>query len=521
MNQKTKRIPDFRGPLVTLCVIVVVAIAGLYLFTSIPASNGWPLASLSADSDHSEDSGHDESHEGHDHSGHDHEGHSEADSIELSDQARANLRLTTTVASVQPFSEYVEIPGVVTPWPGRTHITITSPLTGVINSIRVSRGELVASGTPLFTLRLTHQDLVQTQEKFLTSLGQLDVEEREIRRLSSIASSGAIAANKRIEREYERDRLLASIQAARQSMLLHGLNVDQINQIERTRELVREVTVYAPILHTDRSIHHDSIDPPLPPSAGHQGAGSQFVTHDSRHANENHGQQLTSLVQPPPAHPEHVDADFLITDLLVSRGQSVQAGETLCQLSDYSQLLIEGSAFQRDSETLRRAADREADLQAVVELGFQDRKIVDGLKIVYLGNEVDRESRALPFYVMLGNEVERSVQVGDERFVSWRYKPGQRLTIRVPLQMLDEAIVVPKEAVAEEGPERYVFVENDHHFDRVSVHVLAQDSVNVAIANDGQLWPGQTVAVSGSHQLQMAIKNKSGGAIDPHAGHNH
>ena len=100
---------------------------------------------------------------------------------------------------------------------------MTSPLTGVLNSILISRGELVKSGTPLFTLRLTHQDLVNTQETFLTKLGELDVEQREIERLSSIASSGAIAGKTLFTRKYERDKLMAGVRAARQAMLLHGL----------------------------------------------------------------------------------------------------------------------------------------------------------------------------------------------------------------------------------------------------------------------------------------------------------
>ena len=65
------------------------------------------------------------------------------------------------------------------------------------------------------------------------------------------------------------------------------------------------------------------------------------------------------------------------------------------------------------------------------------------------------------------------------------------------------------------------WAENGDHFDRIPVAVLARDSISVAIANDGQVWPGQSIAISGAHQLQMALKNKSGDAIDPHAGHNH
>jgi cobalt-zinc-cadmium efflux system membrane fusion protein len=43
----------------------------------------------------------------------------------------------------------------------------------------------------------------------------------------------------------------------------------------------------------------------------------------------------------------------------------------------------------------------------------------------------------------------------------------------------------------------------------------------VVIASDGPLKPGDVVAAGGAYQLHLAIKNKSGGGVDPHAGHNH
>ncbi len=81
--------------------------------------------------------------------------------------------------------------------------------------------------------------------------------------------------------------------------------------------------------------------------------------------------------------------------------------------------------------------------------------------------------------------------------------------------------MVPKDAVAGEGAERYVFVDHGDHFERRSVHVVAHDAIWVAIKDDGSIRTGQYIAVTAAHQLQMAMKNKSGGAIDPHAGHNH
>ncbi|MCO8121644.1 efflux RND transporter periplasmic adaptor subunit [Stieleria sp. TO1_6] len=487
-----------RASALTLLAIVAAIILGGIAFTELPQRLGI-VASADTDSQTApDDAGETDPHAGHDHSGHD-----SGQSIELSPQARANMRLQTQTVSAGVYTRYVEVPGVVTPWPGKTHIAITSPLTGVINAINISRGEMIRSGTQLFALRLTHQDLVNTQETFLSELGRLDVEKREIERLTMVSNTGAIAGNKRLEREYERDKLLAGIRAARQSMLLHGLTEDQINKIEQTRTLIREVIVTAPLVHADNSLHHESL-----------GAAND------RMAEVPHIQ--FAAMQPPVVQDHtHIDAEFLVTELDVRRGQSVAAGQQIAQLSDYSQLLIEGHAFQRDSDLLRSAAETKAELQAVIEHSNNRIETISGLRVIYIGNEIGRDSRSLPFYVGLDNEPERSEQRGGKQYVSWRYKPGQRLTVRLPIAQIDNAIVVPKNAVAEEGPERYLFVENGDHFDRVPVQVLARDSVNVAIKNDGQVWPGQTIAVTGAHQLQMALKNKSGGAIDPHAGHNH
>jgi len=497
-----------RGPVLTIVAMVIAVVAGAFLLTDLPQRFGLVAASVDESDPHA---GHDHGPGGHDdhaeddHAGHDHEGHEAGQSIELSGQARANLRLQTQAVAVGPYTSYIEVPGVVTPWPGETHVSITSPLTGVINAIHVSRGEMIESGTALFTLRLTHQDLVNTQEQFLSQLGRLDVEEREVQRLASISQSGAVSGKTLLAREYERDKLMAGIRAARQAMLLHGLSEEQISEIERTRTLVREVVVTAPLVEDDNSLHHESLG-----EANNRVAG-------------NPAARFASMQPPPmslPSH-NHIDAEFLITELNVRRGESVTAGQQLAQLSDYSRLLIEGQAYQRDASLLRKAADSGAELQATMTGADGEVETITGLKVVYIGNEVGTESRSLPFYVGLTNEIERNEQRGDQSYVSWRYKPGQRLTVRVPQSQVNNAIVVPKDAVAEEGFERFLFVENGDHFDRVSVEVIASDSVNVAIKNDGQVWPGQTIAVSGAHQLQMAMKNQAGGAIDPHAGHNH
>jgi multidrug efflux pump subunit AcrA (membrane-fusion protein) len=147
---------------------------------------------------------------------------------------------------------------------------------------------------------------------------------------------------------------------------------------------------------------------------------------------------------------------------------------------------------------------------------------VPELDIAYLDTEIDRASRTLKFFVGLPNELTHENKGRDSiRFVNWRYRPGQRLQLRVPVQQWENQIVLPVDAVAREGAEYFVFQQNGDHFDRVPVHVKYRNQFSVVVANDGQLFPGDVVAMRNAHQMQMALKNKAGGGIDPHAGHNH
>jgi hypothetical protein len=95
------------------------------------------------------------------------------------------------------------------------------------------------------------------------------------------------------------------------------------------------------------------------------------------------------------------------------------------------------------------------------------------------------------------------------------------MLLRIPVQHWTERIVLPIEAVVQEGPECYVFQSYGDHLDRRPVHVEYRDQKWAVIANDGAIAPGDQVAASAAHQMQMALRNKSGGAVDPHAGHNH
>ena len=481
------------------------------LFLAVSFAFGWHRAIPGIGEASSVDVAAEEDHAGHDHAagesddheGHDHAGHDEANSIELSEQARRSLDIRTGVLELGSFVRYISVPATIVDWPGRTHVNIAAPLTGTVTSLHVTRGETISSGAPLYTLRLTHQDLVQNQSEFLQTLGRADVEQREINRLSEIAQSGAIARKSLLERQYELDRLQAELRAKRESLLLHGLSEAQVAEIERTRRLIREITVFAPFLHEDRSLHDDALAGSVAPKTIQQ------------------VELRSSEESQTPSHPSHIDSRFVLAELAAQRGQSVTTGDTLAVLANYESLLAEGRAFQQDAEALTLASRNNWAVQAVLESGEKPHTVIDGLSIAYVGGEVQEVSRALPFYVPIENKIVEQEQRGDDLYATWRFKPGQRLRLRVPVEEVADVFVLPVGAVASEAAERYVFVENGDHFDRRPVEVVLRDQLAVAVANDGSLLPGEAVAMNGAHQLQMALKNKAGGGVDPHAGHNH
>jgi cobalt-zinc-cadmium efflux system membrane fusion protein len=183
---------------------------------------------------------------------------------------------------------------------------------------------------------------------------------------------------------------------------------------------------------------------------------------------------------------------------------------------------IEGTAFEQDARQIDRAVGEDAAVTAVIESDASEAELVPGLHILYVADKVDAQSRAFHFYVSLPNTLmHESGHGGGPRFISWRFKPGQRLRLKVPVETWPKSIVLPVDAVVQDGPESFVFQRFGEHFDRRSVRVEYRDPYSVVIANDGALKLGDVVAAAGAEQLQLALKNKSGGPVDPHAGHHH
>ncbi len=449
-------------------------------------------------------------------------------SLELTPQARRNLGLTEEYLQPIQLSSYrrsITVPAIVVAKPGRSSIVVSSPLSGVVTHVHAVTGEAVMPGELLFEVRLTYEDLVDTQTAYLKTISELEVEDREIARLEEATRTGAISGRQLLERRYAKEKLEAFARSQREALRLHGLSDRQVDEIGRQGKLLRDLQIVVPDVdeHSeDEELRLSSAamipisytQPPpfaLPPSNPAGLANPAGLTQDAGPAN---------LAQPI-APLDSARRPLVIDSLQVHKGQAVMSGDRLCSLSDYSQLFIEGKAFEDDVVAIANAATNNWAVDAVFS-GSQGQETVRNLKLAYVSNAIDSVSRTLSLFVELPNYI-----VGDEinddrqRFVAWKYRIGQRLELRVPVEQWEQQIVLPVEAIVKEGPDWYVFQQNGKRFDRIAVHVKHRDQRAVVVANDGSIFPGDVVALKAAHQMQMAIKNQSGGAVDPHAGHSH
>ncbi|MGE3316398.1 MAG: efflux RND transporter periplasmic adaptor subunit, partial [Planctomycetaceae bacterium] len=415
-----------------LWMIVIACVVGIGAFLG---RDRWQPLVTNLRASTATSGGDEDAHESHDHDGHDHghdHAHDDPDSIELSEQARRNINLHVGPVELSTFERSMTVPGMVVERPGRTKIHVATPLTGVVTNVRPIQGEAILPGTLLFKIRLTHEDLVDTQTRFLQTLEELDVENREIARLEKL-TEGVVAGKVVLERQYARQKLEALLNAQRQALILHGLSEPQVETIRTERRLLRELQVFAPT--SDENA-------------------------DEFKLTTNPLQQISYIADGEPQKKREV-APYVVQELNVHKGQAVQAGDSLCVLADFSELYIEGSAFEQDSRPLVEAANRGWNVSARIEAGRGKTDSVDRLRVIYMSNEIDKDSRALHFYVALPNEIVRDATTADEhRFIDWKFRPGQRLQVRVPVEELPERIVVPIAAVAADGPEFFVFQEN-------------------------------------------------------------
>ncbi len=285
-----------------------------------------------------------------------------------------------------------------------------------------------------------------------------------------LATSGAVPGTRVIELEQQISRQAGLIEGMRQDLLSRGLEANQIARIE-LGQFLSTIDIYAPQVSPTP---HSDFNP-------------------------------VNFVRGPI---DLFESGFLeVQSLRISIGQQVDAGQLLAVLTNHNALYIKGNAFKKEASSLARAAEN----SWPVEVDFTEDQAQDwpdfpqDFRIRHLANTTDPVSRTFDFFVPLANQ-SRVYEKDGRPFVLWRYRPGQRVRIQVPIDELQNVIVLPASAVVFEGPEAFVFQQNGELFNRHSVRVVHQDRTSVVIANDGTILPGFFLAQGAASSLNRILK---------------
>lgn len=412
--------------------------------------------------DHGGHEGHDHGQEGHDHAGHDHG--AAGDRIKLSAEAQANLKLDVDTIEPQPYWRSILIPGIVVDRPGESDRVITAKLAGVINQIHAKPGDSVKAGDPLFKMQLVSEFVQSTQNELSKAAQELRIAVAKRDRTAGLVKLGTTPEANLIEDESNVKRFTTQVQTYRRQLQVFGLLPQQIDQAER-------------------------------------------------------GESLTEIIVTAPGDAGQI---YEVQDLKIQLGESVQAGQILGTLANHQRLFVEGKAFKSEASALAVTAQADAPVYAE----FTDETAgtwptQSPLTIHHLSNQVDPITRTFAFYLALDNQPKTYEKNGKTHFV-WRYRPGQRVRLKVPVEKLGESVLVlPAGAVVREGADAFVFVQSGDLFIRKPVRVLYEDRKEVVLPNDGTISPAMFVAKNQAAAINRAIKAAAGGGGGGHEGHDH
>ena len=180
----------------------------------------------------------------------------------------------------------------------------------------------------------------------------------------------------------------------------------------------------------------------------------------------------------------------------------------------------------------------------------------DSVKLLRIDNHVDEKTQTVRFYARLPNSVARTHHDQNRAFDQWRFRPGQRLHLRLPVERWQDQWTLPAEAVVIDGPNVMVFAaadedmhghathnetamglaaaavvhgdndklhddhDHDHdvfiEFEPVPVRLLYRDDQTVVIATDGQITQHTEIALNNAQKLYLAMKMQAGGGGGPH-----
>ena len=208
-----------------------------------------------------------------------------------------------------------------------------------------------------------------------------------------------------------------------------------------------------------------------------------------------------------------------IDEVLVRPGQHIKEGTPLARATSQVVMQLWTQDLQSEKPSVREAILSGSDLLAK-SLFTNGTPDLEGVRFHRLSSS-DRQQGLVAIANVKNSAETRELRDG-RRVRSWKLQEGQQFLIQVPETKLENVFVLPRGAVAQDGPHRVVFVPDGDSFRDLEVEVAYMDE-SIAVlprSKDCPIFEGDQIVLSGAYELSMALRS-AGQAVDPHAGHSH
>ena len=430
--------------------------------------------------------------------------------VDLLDVTMENMDLKVGKVDVRDYSKNIRIPAQVVERIPQGRRSITAPIGGRVTKVFITPGQAVREGEKLFELRITDESVSESQVKLLSMISEADVLEKQLDRLKPLVEKGVVARKRILELNFQIAKLVEQKAALVQELGIRGMTDQQIDDLIQTKQLVQSVFAFAPRWGAASSV-----------KAVAQGADDASMI-----------SAVSVVLEPTESFDATYDDRYFTVDSISAlEGTNLEMGQSLCELTHHGEMLIKGLAFESDVELISQANER--DWRFSAHFGESSSGLIrENLKLFLVDNHVDRESQTFPILVEIDNEIiSQTTDDQNRTYVNWRFKPGQRAHLEIPVEKWEKQIVVPLAALVREGLESFVFQKighthespegTVHEFSKVPVQVLHTDQNYAVLKKNVRLDVYEDYALDQAYQLNLALKQAIGGGVDPHAGHSH
>jgi multidrug efflux pump subunit AcrA (membrane-fusion protein) len=529
--------------------------------------------------DHSGHNHANDDHSGHNHGADDHAGHNHGSDdhnstqSNVSSQALKNMGVKIEAVDSSNYTVYTPVPAVIME-DMLNEQPVFAPFGGRVKSIEVVIGEYKKSATNLLTLyrdpikrpelKLVEAILTPASEEYHTAIASLrqnlklkELLSTELKRLMQFqkdSDSLTIVPKKDlIDLRYDIEKAKRSIENSRKKLDLHGLSKEEISQVEKGKfildlyQIWKNALISNNIWNKGADVILGCLNKKLQNNRWTVATIGELVANDQlseqliswmvSDANAaTHFLEIVSLFQAGHSISDlknlHSQGAFNavievkspisemgwdVEKLLVKQGQKIEAGQSLLVLTNQSKMLL--VSYPQSSEIVDMANAGKNNLKiSASTLIPQAGPLLTDLTINKIRGTDENKEQVL---ISVKNTVQGKSSNDKNSFRTWSLRNGLKYVLKVPVKMLEDVIVLPREAVISHGADKIVFVRENGEYIRRKVVVVHEDSEFAVIGEGSELLPDEEMVVSGAFALQLALVAGTPEAVDPHAGHNH